>query len=222
MQRTMAARERQPDVLRLRGVQNVLVLRPSPWKQRSDQAPHQRETQRETESAAKQHVYLRGTSGTTNSWTTPRCRSWTVTLWLATGAPAGRGACCNSEARARVSLAVRGDDDGTSDAEPTRMPGLASLLHRHGPLPAPTRALRKAHCKRDFIQQTQLVGYRIGKTGPNERAEGGLSPRTYVVAAGQAIVAHLLLGDAGGEVGLDGGCGLPMPATVSERAGDEK
>jgi hypothetical protein len=205
MQRTMAARERQPDVLRLRGVQNVLVLRPSPWKQRSDQAPHQRETQRETESAAKQHVYLRGTSGTTNSWTTPRCRSWTVTLWLATGAPAGHGACCNSEARARVSLAARGDDDGTSDAEPTRTPGLASLLHRHGPLPAPKRALRKAHCKRNLIDSADSACWfdcRIGKRGRRSARK----VRTYVVAAGQAIVAHLLLGDAGGEVGLDGGC----------------
>jgi hypothetical protein len=45
----MAARERQPDVLRLRGVQNVLVLRPSPSKHGSDRAPYQpgKETQRE-------------------------------------------------------------------------------------------------------------------------------------------------------------------------------
>jgi hypothetical protein len=136
----MSAREGQPDVLRLRGVQKVLVLRPSPIR------PSPSEARKTTgpESTAKQHVCA---SGTTNSWTTPRCRSWTVTLWLAAAAPDGREACCSSEARARASRAA-GGDDGSSDAEPTRTPGLASLLQRQGPLPAPTRALRKAHCKR--------------------------------------------------------------------------
>jgi hypothetical protein len=54
----MSARERQPDVLRLRGVQNVLVLRPSPIR------PSPSEARKTTgpESTAKQHVcasYLR-------------------------------------------------------------------------------------------------------------------------------------------------------------------
>lgn len=77
-------------------------------------------------------------SGTTNSWTTPRWRSWTVTLWVGTAAEAGRGACCSSEARALVSLAGR---LGSRDAEPARMPAPRSVLHRHGPPRAPTQAV---------------------------------------------------------------------------------
>lgn len=52
----------------------------------------------------------------------------------------GRGACCSSEARALVSRAGR---LGRGDAEPARTPALLSLLHRHGPLGAPMRALQQ-------------------------------------------------------------------------------
>ena len=117
------------------------------------------------------------TSGTTNSWTTPRWRSWTVTLWAATAAAAGgRGACCSSEARALVSRAGR---LRRGDAEPA----IPSLLHRH-----PMRALqqRNAHGLPEFSVRQRGVASGVSGTANGNRA------RTYVVAAGQAIVALLL------------------------------
>lgn len=59
-----------------------------------------------------------------------------MTLWVGTVAEeaGGRGACCSSEARALVSRAA--GRLGRGDAEP-------ALLHRHGPLGAPMRALQQ-------------------------------------------------------------------------------